>query len=152
MRANGVWISCLLAMAALGTAHAQDKVCKLEITGNDLLQFDKSELKVAADCTQVQLTFKNIGQLPVQTMGHSWVLTQTVDMKPVLDAGATAGLAKNYEPEGDKRIIAATKLIGGGQTTSVTFATRALKKGGDYSYFCSFPGHSAIMKGKLTFG
>ncbi|HWU52342.1 MAG TPA: plastocyanin/azurin family copper-binding protein, partial [Tahibacter sp.] len=30
-----------------------------------------------------------------------------------------------------------------------SFAGSALKAGGDYSFFCSFPGHWAIMKGKL---
>jgi azurin len=43
-------------------------------------------------------------------------------------------------------------VIGGGETTTVTFPTSKLKKGGDYTFFCSFPGHWSIMKGKLTFG
>lgn len=152
MRVYLVWIYSLVAIGALGTAHGADRLCKLEISGNDLLQYDKTELKVPADCTRVELTLKNVGTLPVQTMGHSWVLTKTQDMKAVLDAGASAGLAHDYEPAGDKRIIAATKLIGGGQSTAVTFATSALQKGGDYTYFCSFPGHAVLMKGKLTFG
>jgi azurin len=152
MRAYSVWICSVIAMAGLGTAHAADKLCKFEITGNDLLQYDKNELKVAADCTRVELTLKNVGTLPVQTMGHSWVLTKTEDMNGVLNAGASAGLAHDYEPVGDKRIIAATKMIGGGQSTSVTFSTSALQKSGDYTYFCSFPGHAVLMKGKFSFG
>jgi azurin len=50
----------------------------------------------------------------------------------------------------DARVIAHTKVIGGGETDSVTFSTAALKAGEAYSYFCSFPGHSALMKGTLT--
>ena len=42
--------------------------------------------------------------------------------------------------------------VGGGQTTSVTFPTSALKKGESYTFFCSFPGHSSIMKGPFKFG
>ena len=49
-------------------------------------------------------------------------------------------------------MIAHTKVIGGGQTTSVKFPTSALKKGEAYTFFCSFPGHSAIMKGAFKFG
>jgi azurin len=49
-------------------------------------------------------------------------------------------------------VIANTKVIGGGQTTSVKFATSALKAGESYTFFCSFPGHSAIMKGAFKFG
>ena len=51
----------------------------------------------------------------------------------------------------DARVLAFTKVIGGGQTTSVKFSTAALKKGEAYTYFCSFPGHSAIMKGTFKF-
>jgi azurin len=143
----------LLATAAVMTqrAEAAEKLCKLQISGNDALQYDKTQLKIDADCTQVELTLKNVGTLPVQSMGHSWVLTKTQDMQAVLTAGTAAGLANNYVPT-DKRVIAATKLVGGGQTTAVTFSTGALQKGGDYTYFCSFPGHAAVMKGKFVFG
>jgi azurin len=142
----------ILAATGAGSARAADNLCKLEIAGNDQLQFDKTELKVAADCTAVQLTLKNVGKLPVQSMGHSWVLSKTPDMQPILAAGMTAGIAHNYEPVGDQRVIAATALVGGGQSTTVTFSTTGLQKGGDYSFFCSFPGHAALMKGKFTFG
>ena len=38
-------------------------------------------------------------------------------------AGQKAGVVNDYLMDGDKRIIAATKLIGGGESTSVTFDT-----------------------------
>ena len=134
------------------TAHAGEKSCTLQISGNDIMQYDKTELRVAADCTQVTLTLRHTGKLPAQTMGHTWVLTAAADMQGVLNAGLSAGVANSYVPPKDPRVIAATRIVGGGQSTSVTFATRVLKKGGDYSYFCSFPGHAALMKGKLIFG
>jgi azurin len=65
--------------------------------------------------------------------------------------GMTAGLPNDYLKKGDTRVIAHTKVIGGKQSTSVTFPTSKLKKGGDYTYFCSFPGHSSVMIGKLKF-
>ena len=43
-------------------------------------------------------------------------------------------------------------MIGGGETTSVTFPASILRKGEDYSYLCTFPGHSALMHGKFRFG
>ena len=46
-------------------------------------------------------------------------------------------------------MLAATKMIGGGETTTVSFATSALAAGEDYAFFCSFPGHSAVMKGNF---
>jgi azurin len=53
--------------------------------------------------------------------------------------------------KGDARVLAHTKVIGGGQATSVTFKTSVLKKGEAYTFFCSFPGHSSIMKGVLKY-
>jgi len=34
----------------------------------------------------------------------------------------------------------------------VTFSTAGLKKGGAYSYLCTFPGHNALMHGTFKFG
>lgn len=139
-------------LAVAGNAFAADKVCKLEISGNDQMQFDKKELAVAADCTQVELTLKHTGKLPAQAMGHNWVLSKTADMAGVASDGIGAGFANDHIKKGDTRAIAHTKIVGGGQSTSITFPTSVLKKGESYTYFCSFPGHSSLMKGVLKFG
>jgi azurin len=62
-----------------------------------------------------------------------------------------AGLANNYQKPGDTRIVAATKIIGGGESNSVRFATGQLQSGTSYSYFCSAPGHSSLMKGRFVY-
>jgi azurin len=139
-------------LAVAGNAFAADKVCKLEISGNDQMQFDKKELAVAADCTQVELTLKHTGKLPAQAMGHNWVLSKTPDQAGVASDGIGAGFANDHIKKGDARVIAHTKIVGGGQTTSITFPTSALKKGEAYTYFCTFPGHASLMKGVLKFG
>jgi azurin len=138
-------------LLASGGAFAADKVCKLEIAGTDQMSFDKKELVVAPDCTSVELTLKHTGKFPVAQMGHNWVLTKTADVAGVATDGMGAGLPKDYIKDGDARVIAHTKVIGGGQTTSVTFPVSKLTKGGAYTYFCSFPGHFAVMKGTLKF-
>jgi azurin len=138
-------------LATAGNAFAADKVCKLEITGTDAMQFDKKELAVAGDCTQVELTLKHSGKLPAQAMGHNWVLSKTADVAGVASDGIGAGFANDHIKKGDARVLAHTKIIGGGQTTSITFPTAALKKGESYTYFCSFPGHSSLMKGAFKF-
>jgi len=139
-------------LAVAGNTFAADKVCKLEISGNDAMQFDKKELAVAADCTQVEVTLKHAGKLPAQAMGHNWVLAKTSDVAAVASDGIGAGFANDHIKKGDTRVIAHTKIVGGGQTTTVTFPTSALTAGGAYTFFCSFPGHSAIMKGAFKFG
>ncbi|MEJ0084868.1 MAG: azurin [Pseudomonadota bacterium] len=139
-------------LAVSGGAFGADKVCKVEITGTDSMQFDKKEIAVAADCTSVELTLKHSGKLPAQAMGHNWVLSKTADMQGVVNDGLGASFAANHIKPGDARVIAHTKIIGGGQTDVVTFPTAALKKGEAYSFFCTFPGHSALMKGAFKFG
>jgi azurin len=145
-------IACLSLMLAASSAFAADKVCKVDISSTDQMTFDKKEISVAADCTSVEVTLKHVGKMPVQQMGHNWVLTKTADAQPVANDGLSAGLPNDHIKKGDTRVIAHTKLIGGGQTTSVTFPTSALKKGEAYTFFCSFPGHIALMKGAFKFG
>jgi azurin len=139
-----------LLVAASG-AFGADKVCKVEIAGTDQMQFDKKEIVIAPDCTQVELTLKHSGKLAAQVMGHNWVLVKTADLAGAANDGMGAGLPKNYVKDGDARVIAHTKVVGGGQSDTVKFPTSKLTKGGAYTYFCSFPGHSAIMKGTLKF-
>jgi azurin len=133
-------------------ASAADKVCKLEISGNDLMQFDKKELKAEGDCTSIEVTLKHSGKLPAASMGHNFVLVKTADLNGVANDGLGAGLPAQYVKAGDKRVIAHTKVVGGGQSDTVKIPASALKKGEDYSFVCTFPGHSALMKGKFTFG
>jgi azurin len=139
----------LTALALPLTAHAD--ACKLEISGNDLMQYDKQELAAPATCKQITVTLHHAGKQPREAMGHDWVLVKSADLSAVDQAGLGAGLANNYLAPGDKRVLAHTKVIGGGETTSVTFPASILTKGGDYSYLCTFPGHSALMHGKFKF-
>ena len=148
----------LLALGAsafpVGPASAAEggKTCKLSISGNDMMQYDKKELSVGADCAVVELTLKHTGKLPAQSMGHNWVLVKTPDVNAVASAGMAVGLKGNYVAADDKRVIVHTKVVGGGESDTIKFPTSKLKKGEAYSFLCTFPGHSALMKGKFSFG
>ena len=83
-------------------------------------------------------------------MGHNVVVSLASDMTAINTAGMKAGAAGGYVPKGDARVIAATSVVGGGASTKTSFPGNKLKPGGDYTFYCSFPGHSAIMKGKLV--
>jgi len=145
--------SSLLAIAALLlSTQLQAKTCELSIDSTDQMTFSAKELSVGADCTEVKLTLHHVGKLAKNVMGHNWVLTKTADYQPVAQDGMKAGLDADYLKADDDRVIAHTALIGGGETTSVTFPVSKLEKGGDYTFFCSFPGHWAVMHGKLVFG
>ena len=141
---------CAGLLLAGGVAHADP--CKLTIESNDLMQFSARELAVPPDCSQIELTLQNVGQLPARVMGHDWVLARESDMPAIVNAGLAAGPAHGFVPENDSRVIAATHLVGGGESTTVHFSTAALVPGGRYSFFCTSPGHSAMMRGRFLFG
>ncbi|HYL70307.1 MAG TPA: azurin [Candidatus Dormibacteraeota bacterium] len=140
----------LIALALPLAAHADP--CKVEISGNDVMQYDKKELAVPATCREITVTLHHVGKQPREAMGHDWVLVKTPNLAAVAQAGIGAGLANNYLVPGDKRVLAHTRVIGGGESTSVTFSASILTRGADYSYLCTFPGHSALMHGKFRFG
>ena len=81
-------------------------------------------------------------------MGHNVVIAKAKDVKAIALDGAIAGVGKDYLKPGDTRIVAASKMVGGGERTSVRFAVSKVKEGG-YDFFCSFLGHERKMRGKL---
>lgn len=142
----------LIALALLGFAAAPlwaADNCSTTIEGNDMMQYNKSEITVPKSCDKFTVTLKHTGKLPRAAMGHNWVLTKASDEKAVLADGAKAGVDNDYVKSDDERIIAHTKLIGGGESDSVTFDTSTLKDS-PFTYFCSFPGHEALMHGTLS--
>ena len=135
-------------LAASGLASAAN--CTIVLDSNDRMQFDKKSVEVSAGCAKVTVELKHSGKLPKTAMGHNVVITTDADVAAVAQASMKAGAAKGYLPEGDKRVIAATKMLGGGESTKISFPGKSLKAGGTYAFFCSFPGHSSLMKGKLV--
>jgi azurin len=139
----------LLAAALFAPTLAFAGDCDLEITGNDMMQFDKTELTVPATCEEVSVTVKHSGSMAKQVMGHNWVLAKTADLAGINEDGMKAGLDANYLKADDTRVIAHTKVIGPTESDTVKFKIKDLAPDSDLTYFCSFPGHSAIMKGKF---
>jgi len=133
-------------------AHAADKVCRLQIAGTDQMTYDRKELVVAADCTQVEVTLTHTGKFPKEAMGHNWVLVKAADLSAVANAGMGAGPQNNYLAQGDKRVLASTKIVGGGESATASFRASLLRKGESYMYLCTFPGHNTQMRGVLKFG
>ncbi len=120
-------------------------ITKVEITADDQMKFNKREIRVKAGST-VQLTFKHIGKLPKNVMGHNVVfLAKGTDLNQFAQAAMDAA-DNNYVPKNSKQVIAYTPIIGGGETTTIEF--KAPEKG-TYTYICSFPGHYVMMQGQL---
>ncbi|MFG6178309.1 azurin [Halomonas sp. THAF12] len=150
---KATWMLITTALAAVLTASpamAQDgEECQLTIEGNDQMQFNKDAMSVPASCDEITLTLEHTGSMQANVMGHNWVLSETSEYQALAQAGMNAGLESDYLPADDDRILAATDVIGGGESTSITFSTEGLA-GRDLTFFCSFPGHSSLMKGTFT--
>lgn len=141
-------ISVVTTLFVTGSVKASD--CEIVVGSNDMMQFDTKAITVNKSCKEFKVTLKHTGKLPKAAMGHNWVLTKAADARPVAAEGMAAGVDNSFVKPGDARVIALTKVIGGGESTSVTFPVSKLKSGEQYKFFCSFPGHIGIMIGDLT--
>jgi len=119
----------------------------VEITGNDQMQYDKKEITVH-EGQDVTLILHHSGKLPKTQMGHNWVLLNEGVDRDAFDKKAMTAAATDYIPaEMASDIIAHTKLVGGGESDTITFKAPAE---GVYDYLCTFPGHGAVMNGKFN--
>ena len=145
----------LLAITAIlffcGSIYSAEKKVDfdvlIQISGNDLMRYSKNKFTVGTG-QKVKLEFKNIGKLPKAAMGHNIVI-----LKKGIDVLGFCNEAlkfpnEDYFPKTKKNeVIANTKLLGPGESDIVYFVAPSK---GDYDFVCSFPGHFAMMKGKMT--
>lgn len=115
----------------------------VEVTANDQLKFSTIDINVKAG-EPVKLTFKNLGTMPKESMGHNWVLLKEgTDLEAFVKEAVSA---PEHIPANDPNIIAHTKLLGPGESDTIEFTVPA----GSYTFICSFPGHYPSMMGILT--
>ena len=153
---NKYFLPFAAALLAAGSALAEKEKLdaskadvKLAVNGNDQMKFDKTALE-AKSGQVVAITFKNVGVLPVQAMGHNLVV-----LKPGTDITAFAldGIANKdggylaKKPELVKAIVASSKILGPNEEETIVFKAGPA---GEYPYLCTFPGHFGGMKGILS--
>lgn len=140
------------AAQAPATAGSDPAVsgCEIVIESNDAMQFNTKSIAIPSSCSDFKITMNHVGKMPVAAMGHNVVITSSGNMAGVVADGMAAGLEAGFLKPDDERVIAHTELIGGGETTSVSFPVSDLQAGESYKFFCSFPGHSALMNGTVS--
>lgn len=116
----------------------------IALASTDLMSYDKNELRVKAG-KKVTLTLRHTGKMEKIVMGHNFVLLKKGTDIAEFATAAMSARETEYIPESEA-IIAHTKLIGGGESVTITFDAPEV---GTYDFICSFPGHYAIMKGKF---
>ncbi len=113
------------------------------------MKFDVVKIEAKAG-TELTIQLDNVGKLPKNAMGHNLVvLAKAANAAQFANAAMTAR-DNEYIPKAmADKILAHTKLLGPGETDSITFTVPA--EAGEYVYLCSFPAHfMAGMKGVLV--
>jgi len=121
----------------------------LELSADDKMKFSTTALE-AVPGQQVTVTLSNKGTSPKASMGHNFVLlNKGVNWNQFVE-NASMDAAHDYVPPASARdVIAHTKLLGPGESDSVTFTAPYVP--GDYDFACTFPGHATQgMKGTFT--
>src|SRR3546814_12544646 len=101
-----------------------------DVCSSDLIDISKS-------CKTFTINLKHTGKLAKNIMGHNVVIAKTADMKAIAADGMQAGLASDYIKPGDARVVAHSKVIGGGERTSFTVPVDKLGTG--HSFFSRLP-------------
>ena len=142
----------MVALLTLGFFGANLLAAEITLEGNDQMQFNLKSFDVKAGET-VKLTLKHVGKMPVAAMGHNVVILKsgTDPMAFGMGVSGKGGNAANgYVPTDAAelaKIIAHTKMIGGGESVTIEFTAPAK---GAYPYLCTFPGHVAMMRGVMN--
>lgn len=123
--------------------------CSVNIESTDAMQFNTSEITIPKSCSKYTVNLKHTGKMPKNVMGHNVVISKVKDQKAVIDEGLKAGADNNYVKQNDARVLLATKIIGGGESTSAVLTVDKLSESSEYVFFCSFPGHAFAMKGTV---
>ncbi len=142
-----------LLYSIVGCSRAPEAPPKeVTIQADDKMRYDVTAFD-ASPGQKVSVTIKNVGTTPKFSMGHNFVLLdRTINTGNVqstfLDKASTEA-SHDYVPTGAKEVLAHSKLLGPGESETVTFNAPYIP--GDYLYLCSFPGHySQGTKGFMT--
>lgn len=147
--ATGLFLFTLLSPNVTfseSTSSKQKFDVHVNIDGTDTMMYSKKSFNVKSG-QKVKLTFKNIGKLPKVAMGHNIViLKNSVDLVDFCNE-AVKFPTNEYFPKGrEKDVIGRTKLLGPGEEDTIYFVA---PEQGTYEYVCTFPGHFALMRGKM---
>jgi len=141
-------LSAMILILTGGLALAQE--CATSIASDDALRFTPEKIEIPLSCKTFTVTLKHTGRLPKLAMGHNWVLAKLSDLDGVSRTGMLAGADKSYVDPKDTRVLAHTGVVGGGESSSVTFDVSKLAPEERYGFVCTFAGHSPVMRGTIV--
>ena len=121
---------------------------KVEIGATDQMKYDTTDITVKVG-QPLTITLTNNGSLPKAAMAHDLVVLRLgTDATAFVTACSTHAEENYLAPDQADKVLRATKLLGPGETDTITFTP---KVAGTYEYVCTFPAHYAAgMKGTIT--
>ena len=123
--------------------------CEIKIEGSDMMKYDVAEITLDTSCKQTKISLKHAGKLPINAIGHNVVIVEEKNLSKITQQiNFSLGVEKGYLPESEE-IIFISAMVGGGDTTELEMNMSKLDKTKSYVFFCSFPGHWALMRGKI---
>lgn len=139
-----------VSLLTLASSHLLAAECAVDVDSTDSMTFSTKAIEIDKSCKTFTVNLKHSGSMPKNVMGHNLVISKEADMQPIATDGLSVGIEKSYIKDGDARVIAYTKVIGAGETDSLTLDVSKLDPAEKYGFFCSFPGHIGMMKGTIT--
>ena len=123
--------------------------CEIKIEGSDMMKYDVAEITLDTSCKQTKISLKHAGKLPINAMGHNIVIVEENNLNKITQQiNFSLGVEKGYLPDSEDIIFIST-MVGGGDTTELEMDMSKLDKTKSFVFFCSFPGHWALMRGKI---
>lgn len=174
---NFLLIAFVFGLAACGngdtTEQAQqeeavdDGVRTIEIIGTDDMKFVVREAQdglvtggaagqnilleaiEAEPGEEIRIRLTTVSNLPASAMSHNLAIVDLgTDLEDFARQSVTARDNEYIAPAYEDQVIAATAMLGDGETDTITFTVP--DEPGEYDYVCTFPGHfQGGMVGKL---
>lgn len=118
-------------------------------TGGQSGEFVLLEGIEASPGEELRITLRTVSNMPPQAMSHNLALLEMgTDGQAFANAALQHRDNEYISPDYEDRVIAATAMLGNGESDTITF--NAPSEPGEYTYICSFPGHySGGMVGTL---
>ncbi len=80
-------------------------------------------------------------------MGHNFVVAKTKDIQSIQNDGNKVGPDGGYLKIDDERVVVASSIVGGGESTAIVLKPTWLVSSDEFSFFCTVMSHSVVMKG-----
>lgn len=142
-------LTLFLAVLFINAGFAQpNDVRTITIIGQDNMQFSETLIEAEPGET-IRIVLRVKSNMPPAAMSHNIaIVDQEVNVEEFVLASMAEPDNEYLAPSYEDQVIAATDMIGDGETSTIEFTVP--QNPGDYKYVCTFPGHYfGGMKGVL---